>query len=76
MQAGEISHAPWVWENAEAEFERDDLPGSFGFALPRRPPVLHYCAEVRMEAWTVRRLVQAGAGGLCAHSGSAGGLLL
>ncbi len=55
VQAGEIHHAPWSLENAEAEFEQNDLPASFGFSLPDRPPVLHYAREVHMQAWTVRR---------------------
>lgn len=56
VQVGEIHHAPWSLEEAEAEFEQNDLPGSFGFTLPDRPPVLHYAREVHMQAWTVRRV--------------------
>ena len=52
--AGEIHHAPWQLENAEAEFHRNGLPAAFGFTLPDRPPVLHYAAEVHMQAWTIR----------------------
>lgn len=56
VQVGEIHHAPWSLESAEAEFEQNELPGSFGFTLPDRPPVLHYAREVHMQAWTVRRV--------------------
>ncbi|GAA3758630.1 DUF2071 domain-containing protein [Terriglobus aquaticus] len=52
--AGEIHHLPWQLENAEAEFQHNGLPGAFGFTLPDRPPVLHYAAEVHMQAWTIR----------------------
>ncbi len=56
IQAGEIHHAPWQLQNAEAEFTTNDLPGSFGFTLPARPPILHYAPELHMQAWTVRRV--------------------
>ena len=58
IAAGEIHHAPWALEQAEAEFRRNDLPASFGFSLPDRPPVLHYAPEVHMEAWTLARVRQ------------------
>ena len=54
VQAGEIHHAPWELENAEAEFEQNGLPGAFGFTLPARQPVLHFAREVHMQAWTIR----------------------
>ena len=56
IAAGEIHHAPWALEEAEAEFVCNDLPGSFGFTLPRRPPVLHFAPEVHMQAWTLNRV--------------------
>ncbi len=56
VQAGDIHHAPWSLENAEAEFEQNELPASFGFTLPNRPPVLHYAREVHMQAWLVARV--------------------
>lgn len=51
VQIGEIHHQPWHLEAAEADFERNDLPGSFGFTLPNRPPLLHYSQQIEMEAW-------------------------
>lgn len=54
VQDGEIHHAPWQLQNAEAEFTTNQLASSFGFTLPDRPPLLHYAAEVHMQAWTVR----------------------
>lgn len=56
VQMGEIHHRPWQLEAVEAEFERNDLPGSFGFRLPKRPPVLHYSQQIEMEAWLPRRV--------------------
>ena len=58
VQIGDIHHRPWHLEEAEAEFERNDVPGSFGFTLPQRAPVLHYSKEIEMEAWTMRRIKQ------------------
>ena len=55
VQIGHIHHRPWHLEDAEAELERNDLPGSFGFTLPHRPPLLHYSHEIEMEAWLPRR---------------------
>lgn len=54
VQVGEIHHGTWPLQNAEAEFERNGLPGAFGFTLPHRPPVLHYAEEVQMQAWAIR----------------------
>ncbi len=56
IQAGEIHHAPWQLKNAEADFTTNDLCSSFGFALPNRPPLLHYAPELHMQAWTLRRI--------------------
>lgn len=56
VQIGEIHHRPWQLEDAEAEFERNDLPSSFGFTLPPRPPILHYSEQIEMEAWLPRRV--------------------
>lgn len=56
VQAGEIDHAPWSLQNAEADFDTNNLPSSFGFTLPNRSPVLHYAPEVHMQAWTLRRI--------------------
>ena len=57
VQRGIIQHAPWVLQQAEAELMHNDLPGSFGFAVPDRPPLLHYAPEVHMRAWLPRRVV-------------------
>jgi uncharacterized protein YqjF (DUF2071 family) len=55
VQVGHIQHRPWQLEDAEAEFEQNTLPQSFGFTLPNRPPLLHYSREIEMQAWTLRR---------------------
>ena len=55
VQIGEIHHRPWQLQDAEADISRNDLPASFGFTLPNRPPLLHYSHEIEMEAWLPRR---------------------
>ena len=57
VQIGEIHHRPWQLEEAEAEILCNELPGSFGFTLPDRPPVLHYSAEIEMQAWLPYRVI-------------------
>ena len=54
VQIGEIHHRPWHLEEAEAEIQCNDLPASFGFTLPDRPPVLHYSEAIEMQAWLPR----------------------
>ena len=56
VQIGEIHHRPWLLEEAEAEIQCNELPGSFGFTLPNRPPVLHYSEAIEMQAWLPRRV--------------------
>ena len=56
VQIGNIHHRPWHLEEAEAEIECNELPGSFGFALPKRPPLLHYSEQTEMQAWLPSRV--------------------
>ncbi len=52
---GEIHHQQWPLQPAEAAFERNDLPGDFGFALPAVSPVLHFARELEVYIWGLRR---------------------
>ncbi len=54
VQIGEIHHMPWQLEEAEADIPCNELPGSFGFTLPDRPPMLHYSQAIEMQAWLPR----------------------
>ena len=56
VQIGDIHHRPWHFEQAEAEIQCNELPGSFGFTLPDRSPVLHYSEAIEMQAWLPRRV--------------------
>jgi uncharacterized protein YqjF (DUF2071 family) len=46
-----VHHVPWPLEEAEAEIERNDLPGSIGIRLERQEPVLHYSRRLAVYMW-------------------------
>jgi uncharacterized protein len=50
---GRIHHMPWPLERAEAEFERNELPASFGLTLPNTAPLLHYSRELAVYVWSL-----------------------
>ena len=53
---GEIDHAPWPLQPAEAEFEIDGLTDGWGISLPDRPPVLHFARRLDIRAWRLIRI--------------------
>lgn len=55
LLVGEIHHQQWPLQPAEAEFERNDLPADFGFALPASSPVLHFARELEVFIWGLER---------------------
>lgn len=48
---GELHHAPWPLEEAEAEIEINDLPAVHGINLPDTKPLLHYSRELVVYVW-------------------------
>ena len=48
---GNIHHAPWPLEAAEAEIEVNDLPQAHGIRLPDIPPVLHFARTQAVAVW-------------------------
>lgn len=48
---GEMHHAPWPLEEAEAEIELNDLPSVHGVTLNRTQPILHYARELVVYLW-------------------------
>lgn len=56
LAAGEVHHAPWPLQPAECELDVETLTAAAGLAPERRPPVVHYAAEVAVRAWWPRRL--------------------
>lgn len=51
LYQGNIHHLPWPLEQAEAEFEKNDLPRAHGIRLPDTPPLLHYSRELMVYVW-------------------------
>lgn len=48
---GNIHHAPWPLEAAEAEIEVNDLPRAHGIQLPDIAPVLHFARSQTVVLW-------------------------
>jgi uncharacterized protein len=46
-----VHHVPWPLEDAAAEIERNDLPGSIGIQLEQQDPVLHYSRRLAVYMW-------------------------
>ncbi|MHB8303650.1 MAG: YqjF family protein [Acidobacteriaceae bacterium] len=51
---GDIHHAPWPLEAAEAEIELNELPMAHGIRLPDIPPVLHFAREQAVYIWRLQ----------------------
>jgi uncharacterized protein YqjF (DUF2071 family) len=47
-----IHHVPWPLEDAEAEFNENDLAGAMGLRLPDTEPLLHYCRHMVVYVWS------------------------
>ena len=55
---GDIHHAPWPLQPAEAEIETNSMAQPYGLVLPdegRRPAVLHFCKWLDTLEWPIRR---------------------
>jgi len=48
---GEIHHAPWPLQLAEAEFAKNTMSIASGIALPDIPPLLHYASRQEVIVW-------------------------
>ncbi len=53
---GEIHHAPWPLQKAEAEFERNGLAQAAGISLPDSPPLLHFARRLDVLAWAIQTI--------------------
>ena len=51
---GNIHHAPWPLEEAEAEIELNELPLAHGIRLPQTKPVLYFARELAIYAWRLQ----------------------
>ena len=48
---GEVHHAPWPLQPAEAEIELDTMAAAQGIDLPDTPPLLHFARRQDTVAW-------------------------
>lgn len=55
LLCGEIHHARWPLQRAEAEFECNQMATAHGIALPALAPQLLYADELEVVAWAPRR---------------------
>ncbi len=53
---GDIHHAPWALQRAEAEISVNTMPAADGFTLPDSPPLLHFARRQDVLAWATRPL--------------------
>jgi uncharacterized protein YqjF (DUF2071 family) len=51
---GDIHHAPWPLQPAEAEIEQNTMTQQIGLALPNIKPLLHYAHRLDVVAWPIR----------------------
>jgi len=51
---GDILHAPWPLQPAEAEIERNTMAGPSGIILPNVPPLLHFARRLDVVIWRPR----------------------
>ncbi|MBT9332910.1 YqjF family protein [Paracidobacterium acidisoli] len=53
---GNIHHLPWTLEEAEADFEINELPLAHGIRLPAEEPLLHYSRQLVVYVWSLESL--------------------
>ncbi|GAB4200095.1 MAG: DUF2071 domain-containing protein [Roseiflexaceae bacterium] len=53
---GEIHHAPWPLQPAEAEVERNSMAAPIRLRLPDTPPLLHFARRLDVLAWLPERV--------------------
>ena len=53
---GDIHHAPWPLQPAEADIECNTMTEWLGIALPATNPVIHFARRLDVVAWSVVRL--------------------
>lgn len=51
---GNIDHAPWPLQPAEAETERNQMTEPIGIQIPNTKPLLHYSAKLDVVAWRIQ----------------------
>ncbi len=52
---GEIHHAPWPLQDAEAEFETNTVASAAGISLTATAPLLQFARRLEVLIWPLRR---------------------
>lgn len=52
---GQIHHAPWPLQAAEAQIETNHMTGQIDVRLPDIPPLLHYAERLDVVGWRIQR---------------------
>lgn len=53
---GDIHHAPWPLQRAQAEISVNTMAAADGFTLPDAPPLLHFARRQEVLAWGIQPL--------------------
>jgi uncharacterized protein YqjF (DUF2071 family) len=56
IRRGEIHHAPWPLQPAEAEIRANTMASVLGLTLPATPPVLHFAERLHVHVWPPARV--------------------
>lgn len=56
LYRGDIHHAHWPLQPAEAEFATNTMAAAHGITLPDTPPLLHFARRLDMQCWMIRRV--------------------
>lgn len=56
LYRGDIHHAPWPLQLAEAEFQANTMAQASGVDLPETEPLLHFAKRLDVLAWLVERV--------------------
>lgn len=54
---GEIHHAPWPLQLADAEIELNTMAAPAGLDLPSLPPLLHFARSLEIVAWPIMPVI-------------------
>lgn len=56
LYRGEIHHAPWPLQDAQADIQVNTMAQAGGVSLPDTPPLLHYAERLDVLTWYLRRV--------------------
>jgi uncharacterized protein YqjF (DUF2071 family) len=55
ISRGEIHHAPWQLQIAEAQFQQNSMTEATGIVLPSHNPLLHFARRQDVVVWNPNR---------------------